>query len=621
MALKDFDNSARKTESNSADASRADASRAAVNRATERHEREIARRAARDRQNAEPDDDYTPPALSLSGIRNGLIHSTISKLVMILLIVIFALGFFFLGNQPGSLPTNGRGNKSNAPDPIASAAGQPISRADFDYAVQQQTRLASFYGETPNPTNLLAMQQNVLQQLAGRAALSKAAKDAGIKASDDEVTARIEKEISDKIAADSAGNAAAARRMIEQQYGSEAKYREQLRINYDRDKVAQLLVEEKYEKQWQEKNRPTEAVFLQSMTKLNLGLISTRPQSPARTDKNPRAAFDKNKADAKSRIEKIAAQLKGLQGAALVSKFAELAKSGSEDVATKAKGGALGLVLPSTIQANETAKSAIQAATTFPALVGPLEDLETGVWNLYLVNSKKLELPKNFDKNKARLLKAFQDAGATQAWQKYAQDLSKTAEIQINDPALDAFKKQNWPLLTSSTGNGQQDVLQKYQDALAYAGGDEAAAIHFQRAQIFQGLKQPDKYVAELRAAVEAGGNTLPVRLELARALRGNKDSKGALEQLQAASKQLDDTPATTSMFGTNPNDALRAQLASEFQIAGRTDLATAERKKMTPTAAPGNPNTPGGRGNVITIPSGAAPSSAPKTALPKTAP
>ena len=320
--------------------------RAGLNRAAERHEREVARRAARDQQIVEPEDDYTPPLFSLSGIRNNLVHSTASKFVMLLLIFIFAVGFLLLSNnQPANIAGGARvgSNGATAPDPIATVAGQPIARADFESAAQQQAQMASFYGQTINPTNWFLSRQSALQQLATRAALTKAAQDAGIAASDDEVSKRIEKEISDQLAQQSGGNAAAARRLIESQFGSEEKYREDARAKFDRDKVSQALVIEKYQKQWQDAHKPGEADYLKSLAQLDLSLISARPAFPASGDKNMAETFKKNQAAAKERLDKIAAQLKGLSGAALSAKFAELAKISSDDIATKAKGGALGL--------------------------------------------------------------------------------------------------------------------------------------------------------------------------------------------------------------------------------------------------------------------------------------
>lgn len=604
--------------------------RVGLNREAARHEREVARRAARDQQTYEPEDGYTPP-FSLSGIRNGLVHSMASKILMLLLIFIFAVGFLLLSNnQPANLPSPGRGgaaNKANAPDPIATVAGQDISRAQFEQSAQQQLQYAAFLGRTPNPTNLLGLQQDILQQLAGQASLVKAAQDAGFKANDDEINARIEKEITSQIAQQSGGNPAAARRMIEQQYGSEDKYREQLRTNFDRDRVAQAIAVEKYQKQWQDTHQASEADFEKSLTKLNLRMIVTRSQPPAPNDKNTGATLEKNKADAKVRIDKIAAQLKGLQGSALIAKFAQLAQSGSDDPATKAKGGIMGLKAPAEMPFGQQTKDAVQAAATLPALVGPIEDAATNSWGLYLVQGKQLDLPKDYAKNKARLLKTFQEQSATTAWQQYVQDLSKKADIQINDPALDAFKTQSSPALIAQNGDARQTLLQKYQDALAYASGDEAAAIHYQRAQLFQSLKQPAKYIEELRAAANSAQNALPVQLELARALRESKDTAGAIKELQAASKQLDSAPPAQSMFGGNPNDALHEQLAGEFQAAGRADLAAAERKKIAPApTAPGGFGAPGGLGragqpnNVITIPGSAAPKTVvPKTAAPKT--
>jgi len=54
------------------------------------------------------------------------------------------------------------------------------------------------------------------------------------------------------------------------------------------------------------------------------------------------------------------------------------------------------------------------------------------------------------------------------------------------------------------------------------------------------------------------------------------------VKQLQEASKIVDQRPSAPTMFG-NPNDALRYQIASEYDALGKKDLADAERKKIKP--------------------------------------
>ena len=228
-----------------------------------------------------------------------------------------------------------------------------------------------------------------------------------------------------------------------------------------------------------------------------------------------------------------------------------------------------------------------------------------GTFSLYLIATKQTIYPKDYAKNKDKLLKEFQDSSATNAWQKYVQELGTKADVQLSDPALDAFKTQSSPMLATGASDARNDALKKYDGALSYAAGDEAAAIHYQKARLLFDLKQPDKYIAELTYAVDAARDALPVRLELARALREGKDSKSALEQLQTASKQLENAPATPSIFGGNPNDALHAQIASEYEALGRRDLAAAERKKITP---PANRSGAPGSSNVITMPGGLTP-------------
>ena len=111
-----------------------------------------------------------------------------------------------------------------------------------------------------------------------------------------------------------------------------------------------------------------------------------------------------------------------------------------------------------------------------------------------------------------------------------------------------------------------------------------------------------------LQKIVENDGSAT-MRIELARALASQKKTADAVAQLQSASKDLTDNPPPPSMFGGNPADAQRFQIAQEFAQLGRADLAAAERKKVKPAAPSGLSGMKGLPPGVQIMPGGGAPS------------
>lgn len=536
--------------------------------------------------------DYEGTPLSMTGIRNGLLHSTFTKIVLGLLILIFAGTFLLGGLTPAGQTPGEAGAGGSGPDPIAQVAGQDITRARFDQALQSQMRFAEMFGQKPGPVELLNIRQQALQGLSEQAAQYKAAQDAGITVSGADIDAKIEKQIDEEIKRDQGENPADFRRRVEAQYGTEAALRDELRKNYDRDAVERALMIEKLGEKVKAENAVSEDDYKRSLTKLNLRQIVVRPTLPPPTEKNPAAARAKNEAEAKTRAEKLAAQLKAMQGAALSSGFAALAAKESADVVTKAKGGQLGLKLASELPLGTAIKEALGAAKT--NLVGPLQDEFSKDFYLFLIEGRKLDLPKDYAKKKAQLLKDFETQRDNEVWSKRQDEIRKTAQTEIYDPALQAYKIQT-EQASAATGEEQtrlrREALQKYQEALGYAGPAQATAIHYQMARLYRDLKQPNEYLASLKAATKEGDNLTPVRLELATALREAKQPQEAVAQLQQVSKQLtDEPPAQNNMFGGagsgmgggNPALTMRFQIASEFDALGRKDLAAMERQKIS---------------------------------------
>ena len=138
--------------------------------------------------------------LSPTTIRSGCMHSMLSKIVLLGLIAIFAIGFGLSGLGPLN---SGRGGPSGgpngvnvnaAPDPVARAAGQDIKRDELQNGLAQQMQMMQQFGQSVGAPTLLTMRAQVLDSLVSQAAQYKAAQDAGFSATDAEIDAKIDKE-------------------------------------------------------------------------------------------------------------------------------------------------------------------------------------------------------------------------------------------------------------------------------------------------------------------------------------------------------------------------------------------------------------------------------------------
>jgi hypothetical protein len=559
-----------------------------------------ATRPGRSERIAQHDDDYVGTPLSMSGIRNGLLHSTGTKIVLALLIFIFAIASVLLSGSSVQSPAGGPagGAASAGPDPVASVAGQNISRNEFQQALMMQLQFAQQYGQSVGPIELMGMEQNILKTLAERATQYDAATKAGITVSDDETEKEITRLIDEEIKNEKGSDEAAFRRRIEAEYkGGEPEYRENLRKKYDRDLVARSLMLKKLEDSVKEANKTTEEDYKKSVTKLQLKQIVIHPQTPGPEDKDFKAAAEKYATEAMAQAEKLVASLKGKTGPALVQAFVAAAKKESDDNLTKAQGGEVGLKLPNELPVHTTIQAAL--AKSDSNLVGPLQDEISKHAHIFLIQNRKLELPKDYAKNKAKLLKDFETQKDIEAWTARQEEIRKLAVPDIYDHALLAYRMQT-ELITSAPeaerDGHRRDAIAQYEEALPSAAPIEKAAIRYQMSQLFRDLKQPNKVVDVLQAAVKDEPTTAQLRIDLARALRENKKPKEAIVQLKEASKILDEHPSSPSPYGAgNPDDAVRQQIAAEFDAAGDAKLAAAERKKIQPAA----PSPMGGMGGL----------------------
>lgn len=532
-----------------------------------------------------------PSPFSIEGIRRGAVASNIVKVFLVASGLIMAGGFIISSLNPApELAQQGGRGVTNDTTPIAQIGEQTVSKGELAQSLQRQEDFGRQYGQVTTVASYMAGKQGALEGLTANAATIEAAKAAGITVADADVDTKINEEIDKSLKPQSGQTEAQFRRLIETQYGSIEKAKQETlgKITPDvRDNIRDGLYVEKLQKQVEDKNKVTEDDYKRSQTKLKLRQIVVRPPVPAdaKTPADPKAG----EAAALAKANKLVAQLKG---APTTANFAAIAKAQSDDPASKVKGGEIGWKLPAEV-GPEVGDALAKSQGT---IVGPIAD-QSGTQNIFMVENRALKLPADYAKNKKKLLEDFEKAQDTQAWSKHQEEIKKVATPAISDAALLAYKAQTDPALLSRAPEEQKKTraaaIEQYKSALPGDSPMETAAINYQMSQLHGAQNNKPAQLEALKAASAAQPNDSAVRIEYARALREAGQPKLALTELKAASKSIDENPSPPSIFGFNPDDAARGQLAAEFGLLKEPKLAAAESAKI-------KPQQPGGMGGMM---------------------
>jgi len=545
----------------------------------------------------EPEFEDKPSPFSIDGIRSGGVQSRLFKILVVASGLIMAGGFAMQSLEPGGIPRAGQ-RAQNAAETVASVGGQTISGGKLDYAFTKNQEAMTRFGMQAKVDTYMKAKQDALKQLTNQAALVEAAQKANIQVSDDEVDKEIDKELRDSpdFKPQPGQSQGAFLRAIQQQFKVNtleeaiAAFKEKSVSPEGREQIRQKLMVDKLGDQTKNATATSEDDYKRSVTKLDLYQILVRPELPKGNSKNFKADSAKLAADAQGKATKLVAQLKANP---TLANFKAVAQKESADFATKTKGGSLGFKLPSQLPDPALGE---QLSKTPQNLVGPIEAKNDapGTQAIYFINARKTELPKDYAKNKKKLLADFQKSQGEAAWSKKQDELQKAINPDVSDPALAAFQLQS-DLYTKQGAEQQKardEALARYDIALQNSGGTEAAAINFQKSVIFRDIgKVPEQLVA-LKAAAQNAKNDAGVQLAYAQALKDGGQPKAALDQFKVAAQTLDDNPTPPSMFGTpSPDGPMRQQLAQGFTVLKEPKLAAAQLAKIKPAA----PNGVGG--------------------------
>jgi len=541
----------------------------------------------------EPEFTDKPSPFSIEGIRSGAVQSRVMKLVIVASGLIMAGGFAFQSLQPSGIPRAGR-RAQDAAQTIAAVGNQTVTGGQLEDAFARSEQFNSQIGQKTTVASYLSARQSALKQLTNQAALVEAAQKANIQVSDAEVDKEIDKQIGDlrQFKAQPGQSQGAFLRGIQQQYKVNtleeaiAAFKKDRVTPEGREQTRQKLLVDKLGDQTKSATVATEDDYKRSVTKLDLYQITVRPELPKGNAKDFKAEQAKLAAAARDKAAKLVAQLKANP---TVAAFKAIAQKESSEVATKAKGGALGLKLPSQLPDPDLGK---QLSQTPQNLIGPIDAKNDapGTQAIYFINARKTELPKDYDKNHKKLLADFQKSQGEAAWSKKQDELQRAVSPDVTDPALAAYQLQSdlYTKQGAEQTKAREEALARYDIALQNTAGEEAAAINFQKSVIFRdGGKVPEE-IGALKAAAQNAKNDAGVQFAFAQALKDGGQPKEALEQFKVAARTVDDNPSPPSMFGgPNPDDGLRQQIAMQYDLLKEPKLAAAVRAKIKP-AAPG---------------------------------
>jgi tetratricopeptide (TPR) repeat protein len=538
----------------------------------------------------EPEYIDKPSPFSIEGIRSGAVQSRVVKTMIVLSGIIMAGGTFLLSNQPSGIPTAGR-NTQQLASTIATVGSQNITGSQLEDTFNRYEQFNAQIGQKTTASSYLGARQNALKTLTNQAALVEAAQKANVQVSDAEISAEIDKQLRQEFKPKRGQTEAQFLRLVQSQLKVSsleeaiAQQRDKLPPEA-REQIRQKLLVDKLGQQTKDATVSTEDDYKRSVTKLDLYQILVRPELPKGNSKDFQGDVARMSSLARDKAVKL---LAGLKANPTLANFKAVALKESGDLQTKSKGGSLGLKLPSQLPNPELGEQLSRSAQN---LVGPIETSADvpGTQAIYFINARKTELPKDYDKNKTKLLADFQKAQGEAAWQKKQTELQKAVTPQISDPAMVGYQLQSD--LYTKQGTEQtttrDEALARYDIALKNAPtGLEVAAINYQKSLLFRDQGKIPQQLDALKAAASAQKNDAAMQLAYAQALQVGGQPKAALEAFKTTSKTLDDNPSAPSMFGGNPDDTIRTQVAGAFALLKEPKLAAAERAKIKP-AAPG---------------------------------
>lgn len=508
-------------------------------------------------------------------VRNRFWYLLIALLFAFSIIAYFGAGPSGMGG--GASDSRDRGMNET----VATVNGEPITRGEVESAMQRVKQFSQ-----GNDANAVQFEGMMLGQLVDQAILRSEAKKQGLTVSDADVDkqfAEMKKGADGKEMSDSDFRARLAEQGI-----SENQLRDEIRRGLSgkvvMDKIAaqQKVTEEDLRNEYEE-------------VKLRHILVSTSKLPDAQ---------------AKAKAEKILAEVKaGKDFATLANEYSDDPGNAPIDPKTKKPGPKKGGFMDWAMANTYVPEFAAAAVALKPGETSGLVKTQFG-YHIIKLEDKRAKLPKDFDKDKAKLLEDLKQKRASKPQQDFIDQARKTAKIEWKDPA---FKwKYDYNKLNGAMGmmmplggdrEKQQQAFLTELKAYVAKNPDDSQAQMVLGKQLDNQLmmsalpslpgkpaNQPkptaadkDKLRAEVIAAYEGAlkrSEDQSTRFRLAQLYQEAKQPDKALEQLLKIKKfSAWDDAGSGAKF-------THEQLQQRFKELGRADLAAEESKKIAELTA-----------------------------------
>jgi len=494
--------------------------------------------------------------MSLISIRKRT--NNMSKVVIWFATIALIIGGGFMGlgsyfqshNMPGMQQDNGD-------QAVAKVNGTPITRRNYDEALNRFQQQMSEYGQSgmSGPLSSGELHATALNQAVNAVLVLQLAKKRGLTVTDADTQAEKAKWM-DKIKEELGLSPNATDAQVESNLQKVGQSVDRL---VPQDRLANAALSDKYNALVQKLATPSPEKVGEFYTGLHTEhiLISNKSRPDAQ-------ALDQAK--------QIIATLNKSNG----TNFEALAKQYSDDPGTKAKGGDDGFVTGQTGYVDEfmNAAHALKAGQWTQA---PVLAPQFGYFVIKLLATRD-DKPKDFATKQSDYIKQIASTNAEKLQQADLEAAQKTMKVDVVDPQL----KADWSLMNAFKQAGQtggkpaaavlNTVVANYTSALKVV--KDSTSIEQMRAQLgilYRMLDRPaDELTAFLSALNAAGGADPDLAMQIGDVYKKQANTALALQYYQTASKYSYD------------NLGVHMQLAQDFKDLKQTDLAQKEQKWIT---------------------------------------
>ncbi len=501
------------------------------------------------------------------------------------IVVIFVVGAYYTFGAPntgGAGPGQQTAAKLSAN--VARVNGHVISRAEY------MARYAPQASDIPQAQFVASdryLKSSILDGMVQRLLMLDAAKEAGIKATKQDVQQKADEVVQQQVDQRFPTPKAMAKFLRSRQQTLK-QYKQELRkkLMEEPKSLEETVVFERLEDHVKNAVKVSDKDLKEKYTKIMARHIMISAQQLEAEDKQKDEAENADgedkaqtkkdekpkdyKAIAKKRAEEVIAKLK--KG----GDFAKLAAEYSQDFGTKDQGG----LLRSTPQPGpdgETPEPSDYIArgevmwgeefekAAFALKKGAVSEVVETPYALHVikVEDRKVEYPEDFKDNKKKYEDDLLEQKKTDTWRQFTENLKKQANTEIQDPELAAYraleednKAQAVQFLNEAVKNDPSNIGAKYQLAqMLKEAGDKANAT---------------KYLSDLAVDKRAAGTPM-IHMELAELLLEQKKESEAIEEYKSASEWAQ-TFDYQSMF-------VHQQAKAKFEELKKPELAAQEQE------------------------------------------